>query len=188
MKHILLSLVFSFTSNLALAAFEPMEKVMAEQSGSFYVGALPAGYSAKDIFNTGNGTTVLPEVSESLKNAVDKIIVEEKINWANYVQASPWEFVSCPVSTTENETELAKECYEASKATLDQIAADPEGTIGLQIVDTEAFHEIYKDGVLVGYVLELSNNVDASIIEDGSGIVIYLDANMNVLLVDTWQS
>lgn len=44
------------------------------------------------------------------------------------------------------------------------------------------------NGEVVGYALKLWDHGDAAIIQDGSWIVIYLDANMNIVEIYTGQS
>ena len=72
---------------------------------------------------------------------------------------------------------------------LDLLDQNPAEFLGVKyLFEIENRMEVYKDGVLVGYVLECNNNVDAAIIQDGSWETIYLDLDMNVVAALAGQS
>jgi hypothetical protein len=187
MKQILISLFVGVFTQIAVANSADMQLVYNKQGGSFYAGALPKGFTSKELLNGSDGSTIVPEISADLKKTLNQLEEEEKLNWIDYVISSPWEFVECPNIDFDDESSAA-ECYKQFQGELDLIALNPEKSMGSAIIELEEAHAIYKGEQLVGYVFEFANNVDASIIQDGSGIVIYLDADMNVLYVDDWQS
>jgi hypothetical protein len=188
MKPFLISLLVGIFVQTANANSAEMQIVMNAQSGSFFAGALPIGFTSKELLSGTGGDTIIPKISNDLMNTLTQLETKEKLNWIDYVTSSPWEFVDCPDSSLDDEDELAKECYQKFQTELDVIALNPEQFLGRALIELEHFHAIYKNKVLVGYVIEFSNHVDAAIIQDGSGIVIYLDADMNVLQIDEWQS
>lgn len=60
--------------------------------------------------------------------------------------------------------------------------------LGSTAVEIVAKFNAKLNGKIVGYALELNNHADASIIQDGSWIIIYLDDKMNVIDIQTGQS
>lgn len=182
-----MSLLVGIFAQIAVANSVDMQLVFNSQGGNFFAGSLPTGFTSKEVSGS-DGTAIVPSISADLKKTLNQLEEKEKLNWIDYVTSAPWEFVDCQISDLETESEEAIKCYKEFQAILDPIALDPEQYFGSPIIELEATHAIYKNEQLVGYVFEFSNHVDGSIIQDGSGIVIYLDADMNVLYVDDWQA
>ncbi|MBY0316500.1 MAG: hypothetical protein K2Q26_13335 [Bdellovibrionales bacterium] len=188
MKKLFTVLCFLSLHQSVIASSSEMQTVINDQSGSFSVGALPKGFTSKELLVGSNGTETVPVLGDEFVKTFNDLQEKEKLNWIDYVTSAPWEFFECPESDSGNHFDFAKECYSKYKDELDVIALNPEKYMGIPILELDRLHAIYKGETLVGYVFEYLNHVEASIIQDGAGVVIYVDADMNVLRVVDWQS
>ena len=104
------------------------------------------------------------------KNFLGALEQENTKIWAEYVKTSD-------------------EFDHVSAAERRRIAADPTGEIGVRYrVEIQEVYAIYENGTLVGYVYDCANHVDAAIIQDGSGIVLFLDKDLKVIGKSEWQA
>ena len=79
-------------------------------------------------------------------------------------------------------TELSQEQKDLAKA-------NPKKELQVPFLnEIDNIYEIYKNGKLIGYALNLDDHVDAAMIQDGSGFVLLLDVEMTVVAHKAWHA
>ncbi|MCO4794240.1 MAG: hypothetical protein KC493_11030 [Bacteriovoracaceae bacterium] len=149
--------------NASIDAFEvvenpstyEMKKFISKLSGYFYVGNLPAGYSAKNIET--------PELKANFK-AYLKGVASGKLN--------DWEELVYESGEYDNLSRSEKE----------KVAKNPWKEMGVKyLLEVTEVHQILRKGRVIGYYVEVSDHVQAAIYQDGAWIEMLLDLDMNVL-------
>ncbi len=145
--------------------------------GSYFSQSLPKPYS--DISLPENE---YPVFSQELNDSLASLEKNSFDDWQNFVEAQ-WQF-SLEGEYTEFDFK--------DERTKDYIKTNPNPFLGLPdgspLNTIENISALFKDFELIGYVVELSNSVRSSIIEDGSGYVIYLDKNLKIILITDWDA
>jgi len=127
---------------------------------SFYTGGLEQGYTAKEF-------KVLPKFSTNLKRYLLGLEVEKNQQWKEFIADNP--------EYTEEEKIKALD--------------NPKKELGIKyLVEIEEVYAIYKYGELIGFVITTDDHVQGATIQDGAGIDLYLDADMNVLYTEDWSA
>lgn len=142
----------------------PMVKVKNAMMGQYSSGALPKGFSDKLLAE-------VPKFPASFRAYLSNLESEKKAQWKAYV----WE-------TDEEFEHLSRKDRAA-------IANDPFSHVrSPYLVEIQDVYAIYKAGKKVGYVFDTADHVQATIYQDGAGIVIYTDVNFDVITTDEWAS
>jgi hypothetical protein len=154
------------TPNLRMPRIKkhPLVIVKDAQMGNYFSGALPEGFSDELLKQK-------PSLSRNFLSYLAKLEREKRVQWKQYVLEDDGEFGDL------SEKERAAK------------AKDPHGELGTRyLVEIGDVYAIYQNGGHVGYVFETADHVQAAIYQDGAGIIIYTDTNLNVVTTDEWSS
>jgi len=152
--------ILSFSSAHAKQALSPILKVAKSMNYSFYTGRLEQGYTAKEL-------KVLPKFSTNLKRYLLGLESEKTQAWKEFIAENP-------------------EYTEEEKI---KVLDNPKKELGVKyLVQIDEVYAIYKYGELIGLVITTTDHVQGAIYQDGAGIDLYLDADMNVLHAEDWSA
>lgn len=148
-------------SDFASSTNRDMEYVASKQMGSFYIRAMPKGYTAKQLSPSA------VKQNSNFRSLMRNLVASKKKIWRQFVLSSGGQ----------------EEGYTPDDAT------NPEKAIGVPSVFTlEGVYAIYKGTQFIGYVYDLSDHIQATIYQDGAGIVLYLNKDMELVKLDEWAA
>ncbi len=170
-------LAFTSTTNVSPTVIEDMKSIAEEMSGEYYSNALPREFSDKGLSEED-----YPEFTPEFLATLQRFENISMTQWKNFVEEQ-WLF---SLEGGYSEFDFKSESYK------NFIQNNPHRFLGLsqgsRLNDLENIYAIFKNYQLIGYVVELTNSVRSSIIEDGSGYVLYLDPELKVILSTDWDS
>lgn len=161
--RIFLALVLLISATFANASSDSMSIFADKVSGSSFNGDyMPVGYTATEI--------KFVKWSPALVAQLVKMEEESTKKWIDYVETSgELDYL------TEEEMDKAKK--------------DPAGFFDDKyLTQIRAQYEVYQNGKLIGYVVDIIDHVQSAIYQDGAGTVIYLDVDLNIVLVSDWAA
>lgn len=160
--RIFLSLIFLFTVSLANASTAEMSLFADKVRGSSFNGNfLPVDYTAKEV--------KFVKWSPALVAQLEKMEAKSTKAWLEYVESGELNHLS------DEEFEKAKN--------------DPAGYFDDKyLTQISAQYEVYQNGKLIGYAVDIIDHVMSTFYEDSAGTVIYLDVDLNIVLVDDWAA
>jgi len=174
---IFLTLILFSNSAFSSDIYWDVKIISDKMYGSYFSQSLPKPY--RDISLPENEYPVFSQELNDHLATLEKKSLEE---WQNFVEAQWLYSLEGEYSEFDFKDERAK----------DYIKSNPNSFLGLPdgspLNTLENVSALFKDFELIGYVFELSNSVRSSIIEDGSGYVIYLDKDLKVILVTDWDA
>ncbi len=148
-------LAFVLMSLLAIPAFATdMADLVKLTNGNVYAGKVPTGYSSKKIENfvaRGGLATFITTETKAKKKA-----------WKEYVLTSG-------------------EFDGMSRAELQRISNNPLKQLEVAaLLEIYEVYAIYKRNKLIGYFVEITDHVQATIYQDGAWYDVFIEANQTV--------
>lgn len=138
-----------------------MEYVASKQMGNFYVRAMPNGFTARQIKPSQ------VQLNSNFRALMHNLVASKKAVWR--------QFVLSPSGKEEGYTPAD--------------ALTPEKAIGVpSVLAIDGLYAIYKGDQFVGYVYDLSDYIQATIFQDGAGVVLYLNRDMELVKLDEWAA
>lgn len=177
MKLYLLSVCIFWTA-FASAQSTDLAVIAQAMGGMYSSERLPQLYSDRSLMSE----EVLFLLSRKKFKAHWQDLEDEALReWGDYVQGE-WELWQQGEYTEFDFTD------EQSKV---EIQNNPHPFIGLpvgaKLNGIEAIYALYKQGEWIGYAIEFINRARSEQIEDGSGVVLYLDVNLDLAATTDWD-
>lgn len=148
-------------SDLAKSTTRDMEYVASKQRGNFYPKAMPRNYTARPVKPSA------VKANSNFRGLMRSLVVSKKKIWRQFA-----------LSAAGQDEGYTKED-----------AMYPEKALGVPSVFTiDGLYAIYKGGQFVGYVYDLADHIQATIYQDGAGIVLYLNKDMELVKMDEWSA
>ncbi len=166
-----------FGSANASVLQDDIDSILAKSNRSYNRLALPVGYSDQ-VMDVSRFPFDHPEVA----NLLVELDQQSLKQWHEYVDGQ-WELHQQGEYTEFDFTD---------EASVEEIKDNPYLYLGLDSAEplnpVENVYILSKNGEVVGYVIELFNTMRAQTIEDGSGIVLYLDLDFKLVVMTEWDS
>lgn len=171
---LLVSLPSVLTANLLE---EDIDLILAKNHGGYHSMGLPVGYSDKQM-DINRFPFNHPEVEKVLQDIEDESLKQ----WQDYVDKRHIEYLQGEY--TEFDFSNDESILHAKNNPRLYLGLDPNEKLN----PIENVFVLYKKTEAVGYVIELFNAIRANLIEDGSGIVLYLDLDFKLVAKTEWDS